>query len=153
VETIRFWWKVNSDWALAEQLHKLFSWLYFEYENRRRTDTQLLAFTGTPYINAIASCVVSWMCGCSTVCLELMNSIHHPSSSLCGFFAYVTSFARFASHVCESWEFCGKSLRKWVRLPVLESRVILLARRALDILFWCYHNVIMTDVQRSHPQL
>jgi hypothetical protein len=33
------------------------------------------------------------------VWLELMNSIHHPSSIIfpfCGFFAYVTSFARFA---------------------------------------------------------
>jgi hypothetical protein len=48
VETIGFWWKVNSDRALAEQLHKLFAWLYFEYENGRRTDTRLLAFTGTP---------------------------------------------------------------------------------------------------------
>jgi hypothetical protein len=26
VETIGIWWKVNSDWALAEKLHKLFSW-------------------------------------------------------------------------------------------------------------------------------
>jgi hypothetical protein len=45
---------------------------------------------------------------CVAVWLELMNSIHHPSSSLCGFFAYVTTFARFASHVCKSWEFCSK---------------------------------------------
>jgi hypothetical protein len=48
VETIGFQWKVNSDWALAKQLHKLFSWLQFEYENGRCTDTRFLAFTGTP---------------------------------------------------------------------------------------------------------
>jgi hypothetical protein len=48
-----------------------------------------------------------------------------------------------------------KSLRKWVRFTLFESQVILLARRALDILLrscievWVGHNVIKTDVWQN----
>jgi hypothetical protein len=52
-----------------------------------------------------------------------------------------------------------ESLRKWVRFTVFESRVILLSRRlwifCSDVMYqvWVGHNVIMTEVWHSHPQL